>query len=500
MDASSSQSLYNPHGKKRRDDDYGTTLLPSCSSLERDIHHEDEDSISRAKTISNQEHADDTQYLAFTKWQAICTTMSIIIGTALLNLPIALATSGWVCGLSLLCFAAAIMSYTGAVLVTCIEIVQLRSSPSLSGGEIIGYEAIANEALSPSFAKPGWKWITQSLVYFSLVTIASGYLNLSWTYIRLVGSSRGQAWAWIGCWIFTSGVHLLFRARISRRFVFMGLSLVNLALGSWIEALVVGDAISPSADIHPSLPSEFYSQNEEPELFRRDENLNIQWSYRFAFILMAFFCHPVIPFLVHHSMILKPIEQLFLPGAARSPRASFPTMLGCVSAGQHMIIMSIALTFTGLFLPICVMTYAVYGHDLQVPVFLNLENLVVRNITILSYVMHLLLSYVLTLVPVSEALVPASLVSRTRLRVDFGVSTCVYLYSLVFRCSSQVNFFLLIIPMSTLGLICPSLFYLKLCWEELTLATKILNIGIIALGSWCLVFGFYAAAYVAWTS
>ncbi|CEG44864.1 vacuolar amino acid transporter 1-like [Plasmopara halstedii] len=172
-----------------------------------------------------------------------------------------------------------------------------------------------------------------------------------------------------------------------------------------------------------------------------------------------------------------------------------------------------------LYLPICCITYAVYGATLQAPVFFNMRNIVVRNLAIVLYSIHLLLSYTITLFPVQRAferwIVQTSTGRGCNSPVEVaaaagalpfvnsdpapqsdhqeyqeGVETTARVFSrsivvLVtlllgyYTAPSTIDVFAwMLVPTALLALVLPCVFYWKLCSESATRTNRVASVVI----------------------
>lgn len=149
-------------------------------------------------------------------------------------------------------------------------------------------------------------------------------------------------------------------------------SALNVAVAFWIEAVIFGDAMYPLTQIALETPAfEF----ETPDLSHA--SVAVKLSYSFSLLASGFSVHALVP-TVYNAM----------DDHRESARVIARSQLGAMAL---------------LYLPICVVTYAVYGASLQAPVFFNMRNTVVRNLTVVLYTIHLLLSYTVALYPLQRA-------------------------------------------------------------------------------------------------
>ena len=255
-------------------------------------------------------------------------------------------------------------------------------------------------------------------------------------------------------------------------------SAVNVALSFWIEAVIFGDAMYPLKQL-PLENSTFVL--DMPDL--SDSPMHTKLAYSFMILMSGFFCHALIP-TMYNSM--------------EEPRkcSSF------VSRTQLAVL-------GALYLPTCIITYAVYGENLQAPVFFNMRSDIVRNLAILLYCIHLLLSYTVTLFPLQQAFencllrMPCHAVPgmKTLMNGD-DIPQLEFLIKLVCRTvlvlvtvflgyllgpSTLDIFSYMMVPVTFVSLILPCVFYLKLCNEEAGCLDKLANVTVMAIATWCLV-------------
>lgn len=253
-------------------------------------------------------------------------------------------------------------------------------------------------------------------------------------------------------------------------------SAVNVALSFWIEAVIFGDAMYPLTQITLNEPAfEFVT----PDL--SGSNIFVKLSYSFALLASGFFCHSIIPTLYNAMDDHRQCSS--------------------VVAKSQFGVMGL------LYLPICVMSYAVYGDSLQAPVFFNMRNTIVRNMTIVLYCIHLLLSYTITLYPLQRAFeswllrvpcgssIPSvqSLAANERdphcRRVEAAVKlvsrTILVLLTLFlsyFLMPSTLDIFgYMLVPTTVLSLVLPSVFYWKICHEEARDFDKVATVAVFLL-------------------
>lgn len=381
---------------------------------------------------------------ACTVTQTTCNLTSFVVGAGLLNVPLALVESRWY-GAAMVIFGAFLCTYTSQSLVKCLDAVRwTRGSP-------VSYGDIADEA----FGKYG-KWIIEFQLYLSLFSCACGYLMITSNYISILFSiPYVSAALGLGLVVWTH-IYLKTLRQIS---VF---SALNIGLAFWVESVIIADAM---------YPSEQPVSNESGGNFAitypgsvASENLRL--AYSFVLIVSAFFCHPALP-TMYNSMI--------------TPREC-----------RKVVLWSLQGSLVFFYLPICLITYAVYGTGLKAPVFMNLRNSTVRDVAILLFSIHLLLSYIVTLYPVEQAL--EQIVPKRWNRMYPRTIAVVATVCVVCLVPPGSHFFFLIItiPVAILALIFPPIFYLKLFWTEINNATVVINLMILAIGVWCLTFGFYS--------
>ncbi|TDH71967.1 hypothetical protein CCR75_005717 [Bremia lactucae] len=287
-------------------------------------------------------------------WQTFYHMLSFITGTGMLCLPLALVEINWY-GVLLLVAAALVSAYTSKLLVDALEAVRWRKGTSVS------YSDLGQEC----FGAVG-KIFTSLLVHSSLLILSTGYLALaSSCLVDVLGLRYGTVILLVaGC--------VWFQVLVPSLKALAVISAVNVALSFWIESFILGDAMYPLKQIALK-HSDFVFVT--PDL----SNVTImgKFSYTFSLLLGGLFGHSVVPTLY---------DAMADPSQCSSVVAR--TKLGVTAL---------------LYVPICCVTFAVYGATLQAPVFFNMRNTVVRNMAIVLYSIHLLLSYTVTLFPIQRA-------------------------------------------------------------------------------------------------
>lgn len=264
-------------------------------------------------------------------------------------------------------------------------------------------------------------------------------------------------------------------------------SALNVALAFWIEAVIFGDAMYPLTQIALEDPTfEFIT----PDL--SNASMAIKLSYSFSLLASGFFCHAIVP-TVYNAM----------DDYRESARVVALSQLGAMAL---------------LYLPICVVTFAVYGDSLQAPVFFNMRNAFVRNLTVVLYVIHLLLSYAVALYPLQRAFEswllkvapfrsshpPAAAlphvqagnglddrddgrqsVRRIEAVVKLASRSALVLVTLflsyALRPSTLTIFGWTLVPVTLLGLVLPTVFFWKICRDEARSVDKVAAVGVLAL-------------------
>lgn len=432
------------------------------------------DSFRRPRSESNESeestenHPDTDTDWRITSWQTSFHLISFMAGSGLVFLPLALVEINWY-GLILLVLAAAVCIYTSKLLVEAMDILRWSS------GKSVTYCDLAKECLG------------QNGYYVTAVLLHSGFLISSTGYVALVTSCitgmTGANYGTVLCFIGLSvSLHILIKS-LKALALF---SAVNVGVCFWIEAVIFGDAMYPLKQIALE-QSAFIFGTPDPT----DVSLPLKLAYLFSLLASGFFCHSVIPtfynVMKHHSKC------------------------GAVVLRSQTSVASL------LYLPVCVVTYAVYGATLQAPVFFNMRNPAVRYLAIVLYCVHLLLSYIVTLYPLQRAIErvflgrgedddhrffqqPAMLGLFSRVRANsqpseseqrrqrglqyiirLGTVLATLLLAYVFRPTALGIFGAEIIPATTLSLILPCIFFWKLCTEEAGCLDKAAIVVIIAL-------------------
>lgn len=259
------------------------------------------------------------------------------------------------------------------------------------------------------------------------------------------------------------------------------LSAVNVGLSFWIESVILGDAMYPLKQIATEKPEFVFVT---PDL--SDTPVFQRVSYIFALVFGCVFCHTLVPTMYN---------------AMHNHRR-------CTAV----VTRSIAAITAVLYLPVCCVTYAVYGPTLEAPVFFNMRNVVVRSLAIVLYAIHLLFSYSITIYPLQRAFenwliniscgslpgIPAMssprgedrdgepfedhveatvrVISRTMLVLSTS------LLSFFFMPNAVDVFAWMVVPMVLLALLLPSVFYWKICNEEAGCLDKLAVLLVSAMG------------------
>ncbi|POM73817.1 Amino Acid/Auxin Permease (AAAP) Family [Phytophthora palmivora] len=415
-------------------------------------------------------------------WQTFYHLLSFITGTGMLCLPLALVEINWY-GVLLLVAAAVVSAYTSKLLIDALEAVRWLRGTSVS------YCDLGQEC----FGTAG-KVVTFVLVHASFLILSTGYLALaSSCLVDVMGLQYGTVMMLVA-------VCVWFQVFVPSLKILALLSAVNVAFSFWIESVILGDAMYPLKQIALE-HSDFVFVT--PDL--SDVTMMGKLSYTFSLLLGGLFGHSIIPTLY---------DTMADPSQCSSVVAR--TKLGVTAL---------------MYLPICCVTYAVYGATLQAPVFFNMRNAVVRNVAIVMYSIHLLLSYTITLFPLQRAfeqwiLQPSSesgrnspveaaaaagelpfVISTPGSRSDQegrcgGVETTarVLCRSIVvlatlflgyFTAPSTLDVFAwMLIPTALLAIVLPCVFYWQLCREDATSTDSIISVVIsviaIVTASWSL--------------
>lgn len=403
-------------------------------------------------------------------WQTFYHLLSFITGTGMLCLPLALVEINWY-GVLLLGAAAVVSAYTSKLLVDALEAVRWLRGTSVSYSDL-GHEC---------FGAAG-KVITSLLVHASFLILSTGYLTLaSWCLVDVLGLQYGTVMMLVA-------VCVWFQVLVPSLKALAVFSAVNVAFSFWIESVIVGDAMYPLKQIALE-HSDFIFVT--PDL--SNVSMMGKLSYTFSLLLGGLFGHSIIPTLY---------DAMADPSQCSSVVAR--TKLGVTAL---------------MYLPICCVTYAVYGATLQAPVFFNMRNVVVRNVAIVMYSIHLLLSYTVTLFPLQRAfeqwiVQPPSgsghnspveaaaaagelpfVTSSPTLQSDQegrcgGVETAarVFCRSILvlttlllgyFTAPSTIDVFAwMLMPTALLALVLPCVFYWQLCGEDATNMDRVASVAI----------------------
>ncbi|CAH0479967.1 unnamed protein product [Peronospora belbahrii] len=406
-------------------------------------------------------------------WQTFYHLLSFISGTGMLCLPLALVEINWY-GVLLLVAAAMVSAYTSKLLVDALEALHWLRGTSVS------YSDLGQEC----FGTAG-KLFTSVLVHVSFLILSTGYLVLASSCLAdVLGLQFGTVMVLVAACVW---LHVL----IPSLKMLAVLSAVNVAFSFWIESVILGDAMYPLKQI---ALEHFHFVFVTPDL----SNVTMigKLSYTFSLLLGGLFGHSIIPTL--YNAMADPSQCSLV--VAR-------TKLG---------------TTVLLYLPICCVTYAVYGATLEAPVFFNMRNVVVRNLAIVLYSIHLLLSYTVTLFPLQRAFeqwilqtpngighnspmeaVPATgalpfvtfgpkregeeegrcggvvTIARVLCRSILVLTTLLFGY---FTAPNTLDIFAwMLVPTALLALVLPCVFYWQLCREDATRLDRIASILISAI-------------------
>ncbi|KAG7389714.1 hypothetical protein PHYPSEUDO_009877 [Phytophthora pseudosyringae] len=327
-------------------DGYGATFSRSAKDSPRDLTPPWPPSVAIPVAASSSNK--------LSNWQTFYHLLSFITGTGMLCLPLALVEINWY-GVLLLVAAAAVSAYTSKLLVDALEALRWMRGTSVS------YSDLGQEC----FGTAG-KVVTSVLVHASFLILSTGYLALaSSCLVDVLGLQYGTVMILVA-------VCVWFQVLVPSLKTLAVLSAVNVAFSFWIESVILGDAMYPLKQIALE-HSDFVFVT--PDL--SNVTMMGKLSYTFSLLLGGLFGHSIIPTLY---------DAMADPSQCSSVVAR--TKLGATVL---------------LYLPICCVTYAVYGATLQAPVFFNMRNAVVRNLAIVLYSIHLLLSYTITLFPLQRS-------------------------------------------------------------------------------------------------
>lgn len=254
-------------------------------------------------------------------------------------------------------------------------------------------------------------------------------------------------------------------------------SAINVGLSFWIESVILGDAMYPLKQIAEEKPEFVFVT---PDL--TDTPVFQRVAYIFGLVFGCVFCHTLVPTMYN---------------AMSNHRR-------CTTVVTRSIFAITAL----LYLPVCCVTYAVYGPTLEAPVLFNMRNVVVRTLAIVLYAIHLLISYGITIYPLQRAFenwlisiscgslpgLPAMSSPRADEHFEDHVEATVRVVSrtmLVLSTTLLSYFFMpnavdvfawMMVPMVLLALLLPSVFYWKICNEEAGCLDKLAVLFVSAMG------------------
>ncbi|CCI41002.1 unnamed protein product [Albugo candida] len=417
-------------------------------------NEEDDNDLSFHKSIFEFSCSSITTTPSSTKlsyWQTCFHLISFMIGSGLLCLPLALVEIEWT-GLLLLVLAGLVNMYTSKLLIQALDVVRWSS------GKNVFFSDLGRECFGQFGAI-----LTASLVYVSLIINCSGYLGLAASFI--VGITDFEHYTVLLMLSICVWTHA-FAKSLKSLAVF---SALNVALCLWMEAVIVGDAMYPLKQLALEQSAFVY---ETPDL--SNAPIYLKLAYSFSLLASGFVSHIIVPSFYNNMEDTRKCTS-------------------AVTKSQVGVLML-------MYLPICGISYAVYGPNMEAPVVFNMRNTFVRNLTIILYSTHLLLSYSITLFPVQGAF-EAYLVQREEKFVKYhenheqstssfpgGLDSMsdpsqhltfrkklvcrsvlivmTMLFSNWFLPSTLDVFAFMLIPSMLLSLVLPCLFYWKLCQEE----------------------------------
>lgn len=404
--------------------------------------------------------AGEAQSKLLTDWQAFYHVVSFLSGSGMLYLPLALVEIDWY-GMLLLAAAAAVSGFCCKLLVDALAIVRWSS------GESVWFGDLADEC----FGRSG-RFATAMMVNLCFLLLATGQLTLAASCINgVTGLHPGTALVLVT-------VCLWFQVFVPSLKELTAISAFNVGLSFWIESVILGDAMYPLKDIAVDKPEFVFVT---PDL--SDTPLFQRVAYIFGLVLSCVFCHTLVPTIYN---------------AMRNHHH-------CTTVVTRGILAITAL----LYLPVCSVTYAVYGPTLQAPVFFNMRNVVVRTLAITLYAVHLLLSFTTTIYPLQRALedwlvnmscdsVPGisglSSPRRSGDQFEDNVEATVRVISrtMLILATALLSFFFapnvvdvfawMLVPMVFVSMLLPSAFYWKICNEEAGCLDKLAVLLISSLG------------------
>ncbi|TMW67449.1 hypothetical protein Poli38472_011069 [Pythium oligandrum] len=445
------------------------------------IRADSNSSLSGYGTLTGQGTRRSRNSMAWrlSSWQTGFHLVSFMAGSGLVFMPFALVEMDWY-GLLVLGVAAVISIYTMQLLVEAMDILRWSS------GKSVTYADLSRECFGPMAA-----YATDFLIYGGYLVNATGYLTIVAACLSAMTGARFGVMLVVVC----AGVwfHVLVKS-LKALAVF---SAINVGIAFWIEVVIFGDATYPLKQIALDKSAFTFGTAD-----LSDESLFIKFAYSFTLAVGGFFCHSILP------MVYNAMED--------HRQCSKVAMRSQLS------------TLGFFYLPICVVTYAVYGDTLQAPVFFNMRNAIVRNLAIVLYCIHLLLSYTVTIFPLQRALEQRilqpnttspsrleekrqssillaasahgsgdslaskdessqedSLLRRHERLVQIVSRTMVLLLTATLAYFFQLNtmgtLVGMIVPVTMLSLVLPCVFYWKLCTEEAGCLDKLAIIAIVSL-------------------
>lgn len=388
--------------------------------------------------------------------QTVYHLISFMVGPGLLNLPLALLESEWY-GILLVVFASCVCTYTSKLIVVCFDVVRWTKGDDVSYGDV-GKQA---------FGRIGQVLIVLQ-VQLSLLCSACAYVMISSNYISTL---FGIPYAYVVVFICSLLCMHVFLTSLRSISVF---SALNLGIALWIEAVIIADAMYPSKLHHTTTVNASSFAMAYPGSVASQ---TVRFSYSLILVISGFFCHPALGTM--YNALEKPRNCV---------KVVFYSQLGALCC---------------LYLPICAITYMVYGSSLQVPVFMNLRNDTVREVAILLFALHLLLSYIITVYPLElfvQHLLRKVKGNNKSMLPGFAKSIVILatlLINVVVPPNSHAFLYVMTIPVVFLALIAPPACHLRLCFAESTAKIVLLNLAILVFGIWILLFGCYSTWYCA---
>eukprot|EP00475_Leptophrys_vorax_P003183 TRINITY_DN1184_c0_g1_i1.p1 TRINITY_DN1184_c0_g1~~TRINITY_DN1184_c0_g1_i1.p1 ORF type:complete len:588 (-),score=146.50 TRINITY_DN1184_c0_g1_i1:457-2220(-) len=379
--------------------------------------------------------------------QTVFNTTNVIVGIGILGFPFAFKNAGWIGGTFLICFIMAATCYTAQLLGRCLGL----RYPKLQSFSDIGREAFGIKM----------EYFIGFIFFVELFLACSAYIVLCGDNLEKLFPDKLTKEQWM---IFVTAV-ILPSTWLTDLAMLSYLSVFGIFASTFLLVVVAVTGLqtpsAPGSLLHPA-PTVSFQLNSAP--------------IALGLIMSGFAGHAVLPN-IYHSMNKK--EEYF-----------------------SMVNWAYSIAFF-LYVSMSVIGYMMFGDGVLQEITLNLQPGILCHAAVMMTIVNPITKYALTLNPIAINVESTILMCQRRytdecssfnkILIRTAMTGLTLLTALYLPFFDRLMEFIGSFCSFTVSLIFPCLCILKLCWNDISLAEKIVNIVLAGLGFCFAILGSYVA-------